>query len=285
MDPGETDPHNADTDGDGLWDSVEPHIGTDPTNWDSDGDGLNDGLEVNSRTDPNDPDTDDDGLWDGQEVPKNDHDWCYTGTNPLKMDTDGDGVTDYLDDEDGDLLANGLEWKYDPFTKRPLGWTYPLVADTDKDTVPDGHEVIGNIANKDQTSLPTTPDTDGDGLTDDIDPRTWVYDHLPFSRIQEVSVPAVVSKGVPFNINGHVEYNTTVSGNWRRIATAMHIQAFIIQGNKAIPISDKYTTGQYGSFRISCTIGDEVKAGHAVLKLKVTPINGHVAYLPSEWLG
>lgn len=265
-----------------MWDSVEPQLGTDPTNWDSDGDGLNDGLEVVERCDPNDPDTDDDGLWDGQEAAKNDHDWCYTGTNVLKRDSDGDGIDDYRDDVDGDGLENGKEWKY--LLNRPVGWCNPQVADTDKDTVLDGHEVYGNAANKDQTSSPTTPDTDGDALTDDIDPRTWSKDYLPNTRIREVHYPRTVLKGTPFNINGHVEYNTTADSNWRRISTAVYIQVMLVQGDETIIISDKYTTGSYGTFKISCTIGDEVKAGQAVLKLKVTPIKGHVTYLPCVWL-
>jgi len=293
VDPGETDPQNADTDEDGLWDSVEPTLGTDPTNWDSDGDGLNDGFEYAAGSDPNDPDTDDDGLLDGQEYPKNDHDWCYTNTNPLKADTDGDGIGDYYDDEDGDTLLNGDEWKYDPSTGLPVGWTDPQGEDSDGDGVLDGFEVNGNPANKDQTSDPKKTDTDNDRLPDDIDPRTWIKDYLPFSRVRGNAAnggpmfPTLVTKGSPFNVEGHVEYNTTSftgpgTGNWRRIASPMKVQVWIEQNGEMIPISDPVVTGAYGNFKISCTIGDNVKAGNAKLMITTT-IQSAVDYLPVTW--
>ena len=48
-----TDPHNADTDGDGLTDGDEVNrYHTSPLLWDTDGDGISDGLEVGIGTDP-----------------------------------------------------------------------------------------------------------------------------------------------------------------------------------------------------------------------------------------
>lgn len=72
-DPGETDPNNPDTDGDGVPDGVEAATGTNPLSADSDGDALLDGQEDTNRngqvndgeTDPRKPDTDGDGLDDG----------------------------------------------------------------------------------------------------------------------------------------------------------------------------------------------------------------------------
>jgi DNA-binding beta-propeller fold protein YncE len=84
-----------DMDGDGLLDGVETgsgvfvdenDTGTDPHDPDTDDDGLDDGEEVERDTDPHDPDTDDDGLEDGEEVER--------GTDPLDPDTDDDGVCD-----------------------------------------------------------------------------------------------------------------------------------------------------------------------------------------------
>lgn len=77
-----TDPHNPDTDGDGLSDGQEAKVyGTDPRNRDTDGDLLTDGDEVNRyRTDPKNPDSDGGGVRDGVEVDR--------GTNPLDPSDD-----------------------------------------------------------------------------------------------------------------------------------------------------------------------------------------------------
>lgn len=51
-----TDPHAADTDGDGLRDGDEVHLHrTNPLLYDTDGDGIGDGLEVRTGSDPLDP--------------------------------------------------------------------------------------------------------------------------------------------------------------------------------------------------------------------------------------
>jgi outer membrane protein OmpA-like peptidoglycan-associated protein len=76
---------------------------------------LNDGDEVlKHKTDPLKADTDGDGLNDGDEVQKH-------KTDPLKADTDGDGL------KDGDEVQKHK--------------TDPLKADTDNGTVNDGTEV------------------------------------------------------------------------------------------------------------------------------------------------
>jgi hypothetical protein len=79
-------PANADTDNDGLLNSIETNTGywtsstntgTNPNQWDTDGDGLRDGVETNTGvyvsatntgTDPHDPDTDNDGVSDKAEI-------------------------------------------------------------------------------------------------------------------------------------------------------------------------------------------------------------------------
>ena len=91
-------------------------------------------------------------------------------------------------------------------------------------------------------------DTDYDMLTDDIDPRTWIYDHLPFSRIRgnadfdEPIDPTTVIKGIPFMVEGWVEINCTFYtggdyGNWERAFKPMKVQVFLIQNGVMITIS------------------------------------------------
>ncbi len=67
---------SVDSDHDGLDDVREKQLGTDPHKADSDGDGLSDGDEVIIwKTNPLNPDTDGDGYTDGSEV--------FHGYNPL----------------------------------------------------------------------------------------------------------------------------------------------------------------------------------------------------------
>lgn len=148
-----TDPHVADTDGDGLEDCYEVVVfGTNPLVADTDGDGAPDGLELVYGSDPFEEDSDGDGLDDGEEM--------AFGTNPVQRDTDEDGVDDADEimaetdpcnpDTDGDGLDDGMELERE---------TNPLSPDTDGDGAPDGWEVENG-------SDPLVPDTDGDGLSD-----------------------------------------------------------------------------------------------------------------------
>jgi hypothetical protein len=131
-----------DTDKDGLSDEEEVKLKTDPKNPDSDSDGLKDGEEVHThKTNPLDPDTDDGGVKDGIEV-KN-------GKNPL--DPKDDVVVDPKKDSDNDGLTDIKE--------KELG-TDPNSADTDKDGLKDGAEVLVHNTN------PLVADTDGGGVGD-----------------------------------------------------------------------------------------------------------------------
>lgn len=72
----QTDPNQADTDGDGYNDWRELNSGFSPhnpqrvklENNDADGDGLSDRMELNFHTDLTNPDTDGDGYKDGEEI-------------------------------------------------------------------------------------------------------------------------------------------------------------------------------------------------------------------------
>lgn len=113
----------ADTDEDGLPNLVEKEIGTKPYEADTDGDLLPDGYEV-----------------------------LTLGTDPLKVDTDDNSVSDYDEDFDTDGLSNGQEYE--------IG-TRPYNDDSDGDNLKDGDEV--NIYFTD----PLDVDTDDDNLNDD----------------------------------------------------------------------------------------------------------------------
>lgn len=98
-----TDPHVADSDGDGLNDGFEVNTSfTNPMLADTDGDGLTDSEEVNTHnTNPNLADSDLDGLSDGDEV--NIH-----HTNPNLADTDGDTFNDNIEVAQGSDPTNAL---------------------------------------------------------------------------------------------------------------------------------------------------------------------------------
>jgi len=94
---------DKDFDGDGLSNELEFATDSlDPANPDSDGDGINDGDddldndglsnrdEVANQTSLTNSDSDNDGVIDGDEV------FIY-GSNPLASDTDGDGISDFIE--------------------------------------------------------------------------------------------------------------------------------------------------------------------------------------------
>jgi len=187
-----TDPLDADTDDGGAEDGIEDanHNGAvdagetnpttgNPSDDDSDGDGITDETEILIGTNPDDGDTDDDGVLDGVEP-------------DVDEDTDGDGLINGLDpDSDNDGLYDGTELGLDcdgPGTDESAGHcipdgdagattTDPLDADTDDGSVPDGAEdsnlngVVdpGELDPNDASDDVPPPDTDGDGLTDDLE--------------------------------------------------------------------------------------------------------------------
>ena len=104
-----SNPLMTDSDGDGLEDGVEMSIGTSPCCSDTDNDGLDDEWEHVNGLDPlsdtgnegADGDMDEDGLCNLMEY--------KIGTNPIVVDTDGDGAIDSA--ETGVLDASGtMAW-------------------------------------------------------------------------------------------------------------------------------------------------------------------------------
>jgi hypothetical protein len=97
----------------------------------------------------------------------------------------------------------------------------------------------------------------------------------------------MVNKGVPFTVEGRVEYNHTPIKDmgvdvWRPIGTPMLVQVWIEQGDVFVPVSDAVVTGRGGSFKVTCTLGDDVRAGQATLIITAT-IHENVDYLPCSW--
>ena len=98
---------------------------------DPDGDTLTNEEEFNRGTKPNEKDTDGDGLDDNIETNDGTFDDLAsdTGTDPNNSDTDGDGLPDGIETNDG---------TNDGPTDRG---TNPLLADTDNDSTSDGIEI------------------------------------------------------------------------------------------------------------------------------------------------
>ena len=126
-----TDPHNNDTDGDGLNDSYEALILlTDPTAVDTDSDGIDDGVEVNGNygdppqaTDPRNNNTDGDQFDDGEEDLNGNGIVDLNETDPTRVEDEGDFDNDGIDNWEENMTCT----KWD-------------VADTDGGGVNDGDE-------------------------------------------------------------------------------------------------------------------------------------------------
>jgi hypothetical protein len=122
-----------DVDRDGILDFVAVQQTLDEIVW----------YEQRDESDPLKPDTDGEGLLDGFEI-------TY-GYRPLQIDRDGNLIPDGQEDPDLDTLDNLGE---------QAAGTHPFIADSDGDGLLDGDEV--NVHGSD----PTEADGDGDGLID-----------------------------------------------------------------------------------------------------------------------
>lgn len=174
-----------DSDRDGLSDGDEAAIGTDPRNPDSDGGGRLDGGEVKAGMNP--ADVSDDSCWDAATGANcwddadsdglHDDDETLIGTDPTAYDTDGGGLSDWMevyfildptdDADDGtDLYADtDGDWLSDVLETRRYG-TDPSLADTDGGGLGDGEELFtfGTDPLDDSDDAWPTADEDEDGL-------------------------------------------------------------------------------------------------------------------------
>jgi hypothetical protein len=220
---------DPDSDDDGLLDGEELAQGTDLRDWDSDDDGLSDREELQIYfTDPNNADSDGDQA-DGQ-IPARDKTLTPTldghsgsgtidcksdceevfsrfttqgsfingtprdQTDPLQIDTDGDGITDDLEfspgcsigadgfansfDSDGDGASDGVEFTGDPALDSDIASAESNDGELNDDT-------LNSICD---------PDSDGDGLQDGLelsqgtDLRDWDSDDDGLSDREEVQI-------------------------------------------------------------------------------------------------
>lgn len=159
---GDYDPSTnpTDTDGDGIPDYLDI---------DSDNDGIPDNVEAQLVADyiePSGVDANSNGLDDAYEDNGN------IGLVPV--DSDGDGLPDYVDDDsDNDGVPDSIEGH--DFNQDGVADVVPTGNDTDGDGLDDGYEgdEINDDDVNDELDDPQTglPDTDGDGIPDfrDID--------------------------------------------------------------------------------------------------------------------
>ena len=161
---------------------------------DSDGDGLPDYIERSLELDRFNPDTDGDGLPDGYE-------YYYLGTDPAKVDSDDNGISDADEDFDEDGLTNIEEYNLS---------TNPFVKDSDYDGLSDYDEVYKY--NTDPTNHDTDEDkvTDGDEIILGLDPNnpeTFGYPDSEYTTEQTVDIDSSALQNIndlednPFTIS------------------------------------------------------------------------------------
>jgi hypothetical protein len=146
-----------DLDTDGLCDAGDPDI---------DGDGISNELD-DFPTDPGESvDTDGDGIGNNSDTDDDGDDLSdalETGfflTNPLLVDSDGDGL---VDGYDGivllAVLPGGVDFNGDGYVDGELGLaTDPTDPDSDDDTFTDGVEIAADTDPNDPNDLPVTAD-------------------------------------------------------------------------------------------------------------------------------
>lgn len=181
---------------------------------DTDGDKLPDWFEEITGSSIDKIDSDGDGLTDYDEA-------ALTGTDPTKYDTDGNGVCDADEDTDSDNIANIKEIE--------LG-TYPLEADSDGDGLNDYDELYiyftdplkcdtdyDGVLDNDEILLglnPNEQDTDNDGVKDGEEKIKQTIeeeiccDELP--GITKIAVTIDVSENIKYSVGIENMYNKNV---------------------------------------------------------------------------
>lgn len=181
----EIDP-DLDSDSDRIPNIYELMTGTNSYLSDTDGDGLSDFIEIfKISLDPLKKDTDGNGMMDGDEDTDEDgftnREEVHLGTEPGDVDTDGDELSD------GDEVN-----KYT---------TDPKNDDTDGDSLTDGDDIILGFS-------PLKKDTDDNGITDD---KEKIEQSLTES-IEETNNNdgAVTGVTVKMDVSGNIQNNTEI---------------------------------------------------------------------------
>lgn len=150
LDADHNDGPAGDLDGDGLINSVEARLGTDPHNTDTDGDGISDDNETDDIKNPRD--TDGDGLINALDANKNDgpladpdgdglsnSEEAKIGTDPNNPDTDGDGIRD--GEEVGDELMHPMDADNNGIIDALEVYSPPVIAEPDPIAAPASEEL------------------------------------------------------------------------------------------------------------------------------------------------
>jgi len=166
------DIYDVDDDNDGILDTVEGNNDTDSDGYsdsldlDSDNDGLPDNVEAQTTSGfiaPSGTDADRNGLDDLYESAPG------AGEGLSIVDSDGDAVADYLDeDSDNDNVPDTIEGH--DYDRDSMGDVFALGTDADEDGLDDGYEGSdindGFIPNDEIQDPSQLPNADGDGEAD-----------------------------------------------------------------------------------------------------------------------
>ncbi len=273
-----SDPHKADTDGDGLCDLQELRNRTDPRNPDTDGDGLSDAAELGTwGSSPTNVDTDKDSFnptitiknntetatinqansnsafWDGNEV-------SNYGTSPTLFDTDGDGYSDYTEVQRGGRF-------------NPLVANLPeVVLSQTPNTTVDLRVNIGysNSSKKAQAKTTSLQQGQSHSRTDSSSTTDTTWDSVSDTVNESAGIgPKGVSASVGNSTtvaSGHSHVKTT---GWSKTSTQSSQQTY---GEAVSTASEQGRTIQGGSIGIAMDIHNPTPVAYTLSKLTVTAL-------------
>ncbi len=266
-----TRPKHTDTDGDGQPDGWEVQYGLQPADpgdkdRDPDSDGLTNKEEFAAETNPRDPDTDADQMPDGWEVT---HNLPARNAENATADTDGDGFSDlqeYQNDTDPRQYALVLQpgWNLISLARAPedceiqslfpnqkitASWRWnedeQRYAEARKLVPLEGCWIHYDAEEKTviplgDKSFPSSPDTDGDGLSDQKEreegrnPHRYVITLTPgWNLVSLCRVPNDHSVEAIFGNAAHPRAWTWRNGRYRSTETLKPLRGYWIYSGSA----------------------------------------------------